>query len=118
MSDEVTKLKEEVFETEAPARQLIVRYFQSIIAVAKRLPVSERDDLAAEMLQPFLELDSPPDGDPELEYIVNQLVGGELDVLSEAGISMSGPDEQSSQRKRKELVWREVIAHVESLRIV
>ena len=115
MSNEITKLKERVFQTEAPARQLIVRYFQSIVAEAKQLPISKRDDLAAEILQPFVELGRPPDGDPELEYIVFQLVGGDLDVLREVSISMSTPDEQAAQRKLKELVWQELVVRIERL---
>lgn len=116
MVDKISQLKLEVFKTQAPSRELIVRYFQAIVEEAKKLPVAERDNLASEILQPFVELDSPPEDDSDLEYIVFQLVGGTLDRLLERGITMETSDEQAMSRQLKMNTWQELIERVEQLR--
>ena len=117
MSNETLQLKREVFKTDSPSRDLVVRYFKAIAAEAKRLPVSERDDLAAEILQPFAELSNPPEEYPDLEYIAFQLAGGNLDVLSEESIKKGTADSQVGDRRLKEVVWRELIQCIEQLHL-
>jgi hypothetical protein len=115
MPNDTSQLKRQVFETQAPSRELIVRYLQALVTTAKQLPVAERDELASEMLQPFIELENPPDNDADLEYIAFQLLGGELDVLQEDSIAKGNPSQQVADRQRKAKLWTELINRIEQL---
>lgn len=111
----IAQFKQDVFKTQSPSRDLIVRYFQAIAAEAKTKPVTERDDLATEISRPFVELKDAPDNDPELEYIVSQLIIGTLDRLLEPGIAMGEPADQVRDHQLKKRVWQEVIDRIEHL---
>jgi hypothetical protein len=113
--DKISQLKKQVFSTDSPPRSLIVPYLKALAAQARQVSVSARDDLAYEMLRPFVELDDPPDGDSDLEYIVFQLVGGSLDVLREDGIATLPATEQIRDRKLKEAAWQELLSCIEQL---
>lgn len=116
MTEEILQLKQRVFETESPSRKLIVTYFKALIAEAKKLPVSKRDSFADEVLRPFIELANPPENDPDLDYIVFQLAGGNLDVLQENVLDMQDNlKDKAKDRKLKANVWKELIERVETL---
>lgn len=115
MSDATQKLKKQVFATNNPSRAQIVRYFKAIMSDAKKLPVSRRDDLAYEILRPYLQLDNPPEDDPALYFDIVSQIGGSLDTLTEDAIKMGSPEDQDKDRKRKDALWLQLIQQIESL---
>ena len=115
MSNDILQLKRDVFGSDSPSASTVAQYFKVLVATAKRLPVSQRDTFAYEILRPFVELDNPSDHDPDLEYIAFQLVGGGLDVLREDGIALLPIGEQERDRQRKVAIWNELIERVDQL---
>ncbi len=119
MRNEVSDLKQQLFAagTDAP-RELVVRYVKALVREAAQLPVPERDVLAYEILRPFVELDIPTEDDSELDYIVFQLVGSDLDTNREQSIrsieQRSNP-RASHWRQFKENKWQELIERTERL---
>ncbi len=112
----INQLKNEVFATEQPSRELLITYLKALVAEASKLPVPKRDWFAYEILRPFVELGITVENDSDLDYIIFQLVGGELDVNTEEAIAMSGtPADQAQRRESKANTWRELIEQVEQL---
>jgi hypothetical protein len=58
----------------------------------------------------------PSDEDPELEYIVFQLIGGTLDRLREDAIAMGESHDHEVHRQLKTKTWQEVFDRVERLK--
>ena len=113
--DSFQQLKNKVVATQSPSRSLIVHYLKTLVEMAKQQPVKDRDWIAYEILRPFVELDQPP-LDPELDYIVFQLVGSDLDTNREETLNRRREHgDEEKWRKFKADKWRELIERVEQL---
>jgi len=115
MNQNISELQRKLCAEDRPERALMVQYLRAVVMKAREVSVRKRDSLAYELIRPFVEQNISLDDEEDLDYIVFQLAGGELDVLREEGIAMRTQEERQEAWVRKEAVWEELIRRVEGL---